>query len=169
MTLKMENTNFTNIKPLFRWIIWILVKSYYLIRFSLGRKDFKYYIGYKDAKKITPLCIFLPQMGAYRRDFDETKSISLNYLTILIKDNELLGKYNKIGKKFSNIFKKEFDSKFVYNEKYLKTKIKSCNGKINTKFHNNKMPKEDCQCICLSVTLIDSVHIKDKNYLVKAT
>ena len=73
---------------------------------SLGRKDFKYYIGYKDAKKIRPLCIFLPQMGAYRRDFDETKSISLNYLTILIKDDELLGKYNKIGKKFSNIFKK---------------------------------------------------------------
>ena len=34
---------------------------------------------------------------------------------------------------------KEFDSDPVYNEKYLKTKIKSCNGKINTNFHNNQI------------------------------
>ena len=31
----------------------------------------------------------------------------------------------KFGKKVINIVKKEFDSKPVYNEKYLKTKIKS--------------------------------------------
>ena len=36
------------------------------------KKGFKYFIGYKDAK-IRPLCIFLPKMSAYRRDFDETK------------------------------------------------------------------------------------------------
>ena len=40
---------------------------------SFGKKDFKYFIGYKDAKQIKPLCIFLPKMKAYRRDFDETK------------------------------------------------------------------------------------------------
>ena len=39
---------------------------------SFGKKGFKYFIGYKDAK-IRPLCIFLPKMSAYRRDFDETK------------------------------------------------------------------------------------------------
>ena len=32
-------------------------------------------IGYKDAKKIRPLCIFLPKICAYRRDFDKTKGI----------------------------------------------------------------------------------------------
>ena len=36
------------------------------------KKGFKHFIGYKDAK-IRPLCIFLPKMSAYRRDFDETK------------------------------------------------------------------------------------------------
>ena len=35
--------------------------------------------------------------------------------------------------------------------------MKSCNGKINTNFKINKIPKEGSQCICLSVTLIDSV------------
>ena len=51
--------------------------------------------------------------------------------------------------------KKEFDSKPVNNEKYLKTKIKSYNGKINTKFYNNKIPKEGSQGNCLSLILID--------------
>ena len=41
---------------------------------SFGKKGFKYFIGYKDGK-IKPLCIFLPKMRAYRKDFDETKFI----------------------------------------------------------------------------------------------
>ena len=36
--------------------------------------------------------------------------------------------------------------------------------KINTNFHNNKIPKEGSQCICLSVVLIDSVFRTGNNY-----
>ena len=50
---------------------------------SLGKKAFKYFIGYKDGNKIKPLCIFLPKMSAYRKDSDETK-----YMSFLIKDDE---------------------------------------------------------------------------------
>ena len=71
-------------------------------------------------------------MSAYRRDFDETK-----YMTFLIKDNELLEKYNKIWIKVKNSIKKEFDGEPVYNEKNLKAEIKSYNWKINTNFQNN--------------------------------
>ena len=59
--------------------------------------------------------------------------------------------------------KKEFDSEPLYNKIYLKTKIKSYKGKINTNFHNNKIPKEDSQCIFLSVILIDYVFRTGKN------
>ena len=75
-------------------------------------------------------------MSAYRKDFDETK-----YVSFLIKDDKLLKEYNEIWKKIKNIIKKEFNSEPVYNEKYPKAKIKSYNGKINTNFHNNKIPK----------------------------
>ena len=62
---------------------------------SFGKKGFKYLIDYKDAKKIKPLCIFFPKISAHRRDFHETK-----YISFLIKDDELLEKYNEIwGKK----------------------------------------------------------------------
>ena len=40
-----------------------------------GKKRFKYFIGYKDAINIRPLCTFFPKMSTYRKDFDETKYI----------------------------------------------------------------------------------------------
>ena len=51
-------------------------------------------------------------------------------------------KNSVIWEKVNNSIKKGFDSEPVYNQKYLKAKIKSYNGKMNTNFHNNKIPKE---------------------------
>ena len=59
----------------------------------------------------------------------------------------------KFGEKSAGAPKKN-STEPEYNEKYLKTKIKSYNGKINTNFRNSKIPKDDSQCICLSVILI---------------
>ena len=41
-------------------------------------------------------------MSAYRRDIDETK-----YMSFLIKDNELLEKYNEIWEKVKNSVKRK--------------------------------------------------------------
>ena len=70
-------------------------------------------------------------------DSDKTK-----YMSFLIKDDELLEKDNEIWEKVKNGIKEEFDSKPLYNEKCLKAKIKSYNGKINTNFPINKIPRE---------------------------
>ena len=59
-----------------------------------GKKGLRYFVGYKDSKKIRSLCIFLPKMTAYRQDFDQAK-----FMSFLIKDDELLEKYNEIWKK----------------------------------------------------------------------
>ena len=53
--------------------------------------------------------------------------MKLEYISFLIKDDELLKEYNEIWEKVKNSLKKEFDSEPVYNEKYLKAKIKSNN------------------------------------------
>ena len=59
-------------------------------------------------------------MSACRRNFDETK-----YMYFLIKNDDLFGKKSAIV----NI---EFNSEPVDDQKHLKTKIKSYNGKFNT-------------------------------------
>ena len=58
---------------------------------SFGKKGFKYFIDYKDGKKVRSLCVFLPKISACKGDFDETK-----YMSFLIKNNEVLEKYNEI-------------------------------------------------------------------------
>ena len=45
--------------------------------------------------------MFLPKMSAYRGDFDGTK-----YISVLIKNYELLGKYKEIWNKFKILSKK---------------------------------------------------------------
>ena len=100
----------------------------------------------------------LPKRSAYRRYFEGTK-----YMSFLIKNDELLQKYNEFQGKVKKVIKKEFDSKPVYEDKYLKTKTKSYEGKIKTNFHDNKVPKEGSQHICLSVILTDSVFSTGKN------
>ena len=110
MTLK--NKNFSNIKTYFKNKIDVnkIVVSNIV---SFGKKDFKhfivfifkYFISYfniSNAKKTKPLCKFFSQMSAYRRDFDEAK-----YISFLVKDSELLAKYNEIwGKNQQNYHKR---------------------------------------------------------------
>ena len=58
---------------------------------SFGKKGFKYFIGYKYNENVKPLSLMLPKMGGYTKFFNETK-----YMSFLIKDDQLLEKYNKI-------------------------------------------------------------------------
>ena len=114
--IEIQRQKFTNIKELFQKKIYIDINKIVVSnKVLLGKKGFKYFIGYKDASKMKPLFIFLPKMSAYRKDFDITK-----YTSFLIKDDELLEKYNEIWEKVKNSLKKNFDSEPVYNEKYLK-------------------------------------------------
>ena len=82
-------------------------------------------------------------------------------MCFLIKDNDLLEKYNTIWYKVSADIKKEFDKEPVYNKKFLKTKIKSHGDKV-TDFCD--ITKVDSNHTCLAVISLDSVLKKDDNY-----
>ena len=64
-------------------------------------KNFKYFIGCKDDKKVQPLCIILPKMSVY------VVLMKLNII-FFIKDDQFLKKHNNIWDKVSNSIKKEF-------------------------------------------------------------
>ena len=61
---------------------------------------------------------------------------------------------------------KKFDSELVYgdNDKYIKTKIKLYEDKINTNFQGKNVPKENTSYKCLSLIMLDSVIRANKNY-----
>ena len=53
----------------------------------------------------------------------------------------------------------------MYNDKYIKTKIKSYNVKVYRNFQHNKIPKDNEYCACLSVILLDSIFVNsNKKY-----
>ena len=81
--LKSKSKNSTNIKYLFQKQNIDIDKVIVSNKVSFGENGFKYFVGYKDDNKIRPLCIYLPKMSAYRKNFDETK-----YMSFLIKYDE---------------------------------------------------------------------------------
>ena len=73
---------------------------------------------------------------------------------ILIKNDELLEKYNTIWVKVSSGIKREFDSEPVYNKTFLKIKIKSRANEV-TDFYDKEIPEVDSYRICLAVISLD--------------
>ena len=88
------------------------------------------------------------KISGYIKSLDESK-----YMLFWIKVNT----YKKYIIKSSNSIKKRFGCKPMFDEKYLKSKIKSYKNKINKNFHDNEMPEEGSLCKFLSAILIFSV------------
>ena len=59
--------------------------------------------------------------------------------------------------------KKEFDSRPVYNNKFLKIKIKSNRFEV-THFYSKEIPKVDSNHTYFAVISLDSVLKEDENY-----
>ena len=59
----------------------------------------------------------------------------------LLNDNVLV-KYNESWDKIKKTLDMKFHSKFVYDEKYIKAKVKTFNKVVNTVFSDDKIPKE---------------------------
>ena len=125
-------------------------------------KSSKYFIGYNDGDVVRPLCIILPQMISYVEHFNSSNET----VSFKINDNKLLKKYNKIWEKISNLLNIKFDSQSVYGdgEKYIKTKIKMYEDRVNKNFQGKKVPKEHASYKCLSLIMLDSFIRANENF-----
>ena len=63
-------------------------------------------------------------------------------MSFMTKNDDVLDKYNKIWDKIKNKLNIKFHSASVYDEKYIKSKVKEFDGVIKTNFLGNKIPKE---------------------------
>ena len=69
--------------------------------------------------------------------------------------------WNKIKEKL-NI---KFHSISVYDEQYIKAKVREANGVIKTNFLGDEIPKESTHYTCIACVSIDSVmRMEKKNY-----
>ena len=86
-------------------------------------------------------------------------------MSFFLKDDEVLDKYNEIWDVIKKKLKIKFHSMPVYDEKYLKTKVREYDGVIKTNFLGNDVPKENMHYTCIACITIDSVmKMENKNY-----
>ena len=78
---------------------------------------------------------------------------------------KILENYSEIWNKIKSLTKKEFNSEPVYNDKYIKTKIKIYNNRVYALFRHNKIPKDNQCDVCLSVISLHSIFVNlNKEY-----
>ena len=105
---------------------------------------FKFSIGYKEGEIVKPLCIILPQISGYIKCFENGgKSILFK-----IKNDDVLNKYNEIWSKVKKTLNIQFHSMSVYDEKYIKAKVRELNGVVKTNFLGDEIIKKK-RALCL--------------------
>ena len=83
-------------------------------------------------------------------------------ISFVIKDDDVLDKYNEI---WSNIIKTlniKFLNTPVYDEKYIRAKVKEFNSMINTNLLGDEIPKENVHYGCIACITINSVMKMEK-------
>ena len=132
-------------------------------KFKPSDTGFKYFIGYKDDSIVRTLCIILPQMSGYITSFDNGgKNMSL-----MIEDDSVLVKYNDIWNKIKEIKGMKFHSNPVYDEKYIKAKVKKINFVVNTNFWGNEVTKEGVHQTYVAYININSAMKMNKKIIPK--
>ena len=107
----------------------------------------------KKGKIVKPLCIILLQMSGYIKYlYNGGKNMSF-----ITKNDKCMDKYNEIWDKIKERLNIKFYSMPVYNEKYIKSKVREFNGVIKTNFLSVEIKNENVYYSCTASITIDSV------------
>ena len=135
-----------------------------VISYRIKHNDdsYKYCISYShDDDIIRPLCIILPQISGYIKYFDN----GVKNMSFKIEDESVYLKYTEIWNKIKDILNVKLYSQPIYDDKYIKTKVKTFNNMMNTLFSGDEIPKERIHYVSIAAICIDSVLRADKkNY-----
>ena len=130
-------------------------------KFKHNNEGFKYFIGYQEGEIVKPLCIILPQMSGYIKYFENGGKNS----SFLIKDDNVLNKYNKIWNVIKNKLNIKFHSMPIYDKTYIKVKVREFDVKIKANFLGNEVPKENMHYTCIVCMTVGSVMKMDKKII----
>ena len=99
-------------------------------------------------------------------------------MSFVIKDDDVSGKYNEILDKIKGEINIKFDSMPVYDEKYMKAKVREFNDVIKTNFLGDEIPKENVDYACRAcITIVmrmeknnyRKVYLEECKYKIKKT
>ena len=71
-------------------------------------------------------------------------------MPFMVKNDDVLDKYNEIWDKVKEALNTKLHSMPVYNEKYIKAKVREFNGVIKANFLGGEIPKENVHYACIA-------------------
>ena len=115
----------------------------------------KYLIGYLD-KTIRPLVMKMPQVSGYIKIFKIKEGVD-KLMSFRIGDEKPLEKYKAIWTKIENLKNIKLNALPVYNDRYIKTKIRAFGDKVYANFRGSNVLEDDIECASFTVISIDSL------------
>ena len=86
-------------------------------------------------------------------------------ISFLIKNSEVWEKYEDIWDVIKKKLNIKFHSEPIYENKYLKVRVRESDGSIKTNFLGNGVPKENTYYTCIPcITLVSVLKMNKKNY-----
>ena len=145
--MRLKKINLTAIRLLLFLKDVDIVKALVSNKISFVEKNYKYFFVYlHNDSRVKLLHKMLPKTSTYVQSYNrQTK-----WMYSLIKDDELLEKYNTIWNKVSADIKKNLIASLSTIKKPLKSKINSHGDEV-TDFYDKKIPTVDSNHICLVV------------------
>ena len=122
----------------------------------------KCFIGYLNdiSENVATLRIILPKMSGYIKYF-ENGGKNMSFKT---EDDKVYVKYNSIWNKIKELLEAKFYAEPIYNDSYIKTKVKTFSDIIKTLFSGDETPKERVEYACIACISIDTVLKVDKKH-----
>ena len=122
----------------------------------------KYFIGYLD-KAIIPLVLIISIMNGYVKTFKvENKNNKL--ISFRIDDEKLLEKYKAIWTKIEDLKNIKLNALPIYDDRYMKTKMRTYGNKVYTNFRGLNVPENDIKCESSIAIAIDSLLVYENKY-----
>ena len=106
----------------------------------------------------------MPKMSRYVKTFKvEDKNNKL--MSFLINGEKLLEKYKAICSKIEDLKNIKLNALPVYDDRYVKAKIRIYGDKVYANFHGLNVPEDDIECESFTVISIDSCMWKHIYYI----
>ena len=100
-------------------------------------------------------------MSGYIKYFEN----GMKNMSFKIEEDDVYNKYNQIWNKIKELLGVKLYSEPIYDDKYIKTQVKTFSSVINTLFSGDEIPKERADYVFIVCISNDSVlRVDKKNY-----
>ena len=96
------------------------------------------------------------------KDGDKYKNKTL--MSFRIDDEKLLEKYQAISTKIEDLKNTELNALPVFDDRYIKTKIRTYGDRVYTNFRGLNVPEDDIECESFTVISIDFLLVYENKY-----